>query len=53
MGYNAHICFIDFNKTFQTVKHDKLIDFKNIDKKDIRAIVNLYCHQTAKVKIDN
>lgn len=50
------MCFLDFNKAFDKVSHDHLIDFlvkKTLDKKDIRIIYNLYYNQTATVKVEN
>lgn len=50
------MCFLDFNKAFDKVSHDHLIDFlkkKTLDKKDIRIIYNLYYNQTATVDVEN
>lgn len=50
------VCFVDFEKAFDRVQHDKLIQIlKNtgIDDKDVRIIKNLYWKQTANVKIGN
>lgn len=51
-----YVCFLDFNKAFDNVSHDHLIDFlekKTLDKKDIRIIYNLYYNQTATVDVEN
>ena len=43
---DVHICFIDYEKVFDRVKHEKLCDVSkamNFDGKDIRIIANLYC----------
>lgn len=50
------MCFLDFNKAFDKVSHDHLIDFlekKTLDKKDLRIIYNFYYNQTATVKVEN
>lgn len=50
---DLYICFIDYNKAFDKVKHDQLIDLlknKNLDKQDVRLISNLYYNQRATVK---
>jgi hypothetical protein len=42
---NQYLCFIDYTKVFDKVRHKKLIDILNsinIDGKDIRLIRNLY-----------
>ena len=51
-----YICFIDYAKAFDRVKHEKLIDcLKDIglDGKDIRVITNLYWHQKAAIRVDS
>lgn len=56
VSQDVHICFIDFSKAFDNVRHDKLIQIlktSNIDEKDIRVITNLYWEQRATVKLDN
>lgn len=48
-------CFIDFEKAFDTVKHDTLVQIlerTGLDYKDIRLIKNLYWNQTAQVRVD-
>ena len=50
-----HICFIDYEKAFDTVKHDPLITILReigLDGKDIRIIQQLYWNQRAEVKIN-
>ena len=52
----VYMCFIDYEKAFDKVKHSKLIEILqnlNLDGKDIRLISNLYWSQEAAVKIDN
>lgn len=47
-------CFIDFEKAFDRVKHDKLVKILQevgIDDRDLQIIKNLYWNQQASVKI--
>jgi len=49
-------CFIDFEKAFDRVQHDKLISILNqsgIDGRDVQIISKLYLQQKANVRIDN
>ena len=51
-----YICFIDYAKAFDKVKHENFIDcLKQIglDSKDIRVIANLYWFQQAAIRVDN
>ena len=51
---DLYICFIDYVKAFDCVKHDKLLEFLerlDIDGKDIRLIRNLYYGQKAAIRI--
>lgn len=51
----VYACFIDFEKAFDKVKHQKMLDIlKNtgLDDKDIRIIANLYWKQKANVRIE-
>ena len=51
-----YVCFIDYAKAFDRVKHEKLIEcLKDIglDGKDIRVITNLYWHQKAAIRVDS
>ena len=53
---NVFMCFIDYEKAFDKVRHSDLIDILqniNIDGKDIRLITNLYWNQQAAVNIDD
>ena len=53
---DLYLCFIDFSKAFDTVKHDKLIQMLqdiNIDGKDLQLIKNMYWQQTAAIKVNN
>lgn len=49
------ICFIDYSKAFDKVRHDELfgiLEDLDIDGKDLRIIRNLYWNQTAAVRVD-
>ena len=49
-----YICFIDYVKAFDCVKHDKLLDFiesLDIDGKDLTLIRSLYYDQKAAIRI--
>ena len=53
---DLYLCFIDFTKAFDTVKHEKLIEILqdlNVDGKDLKIIRNIYWQQTATIKINN
>ena len=53
---NLYVCFIDYAKAFDRVKHQQLVDCLGkigIDGKDIRVITNLYWHQKAAIRIDD
>ena len=56
MQQTMYLCFIDWNKAFDRVNDEKILQFLNkigIDCKDLRLIQALYHEQTAEVKIDN
>lgn len=49
-----YVCFLDYNKAFDKVRHNRLLQLlrdKNLDMKDIRIISNLYFNQVASVRI--
>ena len=51
-----YVCFIDYAKAFDRVKHENLVDcLKQIglDGKDIRVITNLYWHQQAAIRVED
>lgn len=55
MNQDLYICFIDYNKAFDRVRHEQLIQLlkeKNLDTRDIKIITNLYFNQKAVVKIE-
>ncbi|XP_060527658.1 uncharacterized protein LOC132702847 [Cylas formicarius] len=48
-------CFIDYQKAFDNVQHNKLIEILKeigLGEKDLRIIANLYWQQTASVRIE-
>lgn len=52
----VYACYIDFEKAFDKVKHDKLHQLlisKGIDSDDARIIINLYWGQMASAKVEN
>lgn len=54
VDHPVFMCFIDFEKAFDRVKHDKLVAILRevgIDDKDLQIIRNLYWNQQASVKI--
>ena len=51
-----YICFIDCQKVFDRVYHQKIMEFLHyteMDKKDLRIIQNLYWEQKAVVRLQN
>lgn len=49
------MCFIDYEKAFDTVQHDKLMEILmsiGIDEKEIQCIKNLYWNQSARIQIN-
>ena len=55
MQKDLYVCFIDYTKAFDKVKHKELIDMLQqigVDGKDLRLIRNLYWNQTAAVTIN-
>ena len=56
MQRNMYLCFIDYSKAFDKVKHEELFGMLHeldIDGKDLRLIRNLYWEQTAGVRVEN
>ena len=52
-GKKLHLCFVDYQKAFDRVKHDKLIEVMEkagIPELEMRLIMNLYWHQKASVR---
>ena len=53
---DVHLCFIDYEKAFDRVKHTELINLlceRGVDQCDSNFIKNLYWEQTASVKIED
>src|SRR5437870_9883717 len=49
---NLYLCFIDFTKAFDKVRHNKLLNMLqdlDLDGKDIRLVRNLYWDQSAAI----
>ena len=56
MQKDVYMCFIDYTKAFDNVKHDelfKLLSTLDINGKDLRLIRNLYWEQTACMRVGN
>ena len=54
MQKDLYLCFIDYSKAFDKVRHEKLfniLEHLDIDENDIRVIRNLYWDQSAAVRI--
>ena len=54
MQKDLYLCFIDYSKAFDKVRHEKLfniLEHLDIDGKDLRVIRNLYWVQSAAVRI--
>ncbi|GFO04703.1 endonuclease-reverse transcriptase [Plakobranchus ocellatus] len=53
---DVYLCFIDYSKAFDRVRHDEIItQLKqlNMDGKDLRIIKTMYWEQTAAMRIEN
>ena len=51
-----YVCFLDYNKAFDKVRHDllfKLLRRRNLDQRDVNIIIQLYCSQTAIIREGN
>ena len=56
MGKKVYMCFVDYQKAFDRVNHDKLLEvmeIAGIPELERRLIINLYWHQKATVRWDN
>ena len=56
MNKDTYICFMDYQKEFGRVYHQKIMEFLNyteMDKEDLRIIQNLYWEQKAVVRLQN
>ena len=53
---DLYLCFIDYSKAFDKVRHSDLFDILlrlSCDGKDLRVIRNLYWEQEAAIRVDN
>ena len=53
---DLYLCFIDYSKAFDKVRHSDLFDILqgiNCDGKDLRVIRNLYWEQEAAIRVDS
>ena len=56
LGKDVYICFIDYTKAFDRVKHSKIIECLSeigIDDKDLQIITKMYWEQTAVVRTEH
>ena len=56
LGKDVYICFIDYTKAFDRVKHSKIIQCLSeigIDYKDLQIITKMYWEQTAVVRTEH
>ena len=54
MNRDVYVCFIDFSRAFDKVKHTELVEIikeVGLDSSDLRIIANLYRNQKAYVNI--
>ena len=54
MQKDVYVCFIDYTKAFDKVKHVKLFEMLQelaVNGKDLELIKNLYCQQEESVRI--
>ena len=52
----VYVCFIDYSKACDTVKHKLLLDLLqslDVDQAELRLLISFYWDQTAAVKCDN
>ena len=53
---DLYLCFIDYTKAFDRVKHQeiiKILESLNVDANDLTIIKNMYWQQSAAVRIEN
>lgn len=56
VNQDVYVCFLDYNKAFDKVRHDQLVQLlenKDIDQRDIKIISNLYYNQKAVIRVDD
>ena len=52
----VYVCFINYSKAFDTVKHKLLVDLlqsRDVDQAELRLLTSLYLNQTAAVRGDD
>ena len=52
----VYVCFVDYSKAFDTVKHKLLVDLLqslDVDQAALRLLINIYWNQTAAVRCDD
>lgn len=55
-GMPGYLCFVDYEKAFDRVKHPKLMELLRniaIDQKRVRCIENLYWYHTEQIRFNN
>ena len=55
VNVDVYTCFVDFEKAFDQIRHDKLMSILkslNLDDRDVRIIANLYWNQSANIRIE-
>uniref|UniRef100_A0A8D9DVR2 Craniofacial development protein 2 n=1 Tax=Cacopsylla melanoneura TaxID=428564 RepID=A0A8D9DVR2_9HEMI len=54
VNQSVYVCFIDYNKAFDKVRHSLLINIlkeEAIDTRDVQILKNLYFHQKAEIRV--
>ena len=54
MQQDLYMCFIDYTKAFDCVRHEEIIDMLqslNVDGKDLQIVKNIYWEQTAAIRV--
>lgn len=55
VNVDIHMCFIDYERVFDSVQHDKLLEVLNkieLDRRDIRIIANQKYYQSTTVRVE-
>jgi len=56
MNRKLYICFVDYEKAFDKVSHNKIVGLLkrvNADREDLQLISKLYWHQSTNIRINN
>lgn len=56
VNVDVYVCFVDYEKAFDTIQHEKMVNILEeirLDGRDIHIIANLYWNQKATVRVDN